>query len=60
MKKNLVRRLVAMMIICAMMMVSAGMVFANAEDIEYITMFADCTVDVYEAADTESRIVCQL
>ena len=45
MKKNLVRRLVAMVGICAMMMVSAGMVFANAEDIEYITMFADGTVE---------------
>ena len=60
MKKNLVRHLIAMLVICAMLMVGAGMVFANAEDIEYITMFADGTVNVYEAADTESQVVCQL
>ena len=60
MKKNLTKRLVAVLVICAMLMIGVCMVVANAEEIQYVGMYADGSVSVYEQPDTESPVVREM
>lgn len=60
MKMKGMRRWIAALVVCAVLLSSIAMVFAGAEEIEYITLYADGTVTVYEAPDTESRAVTHL